>query len=258
MIKYFCSSDIHSFYDEWIIALENKGFELSNPDHKIIVCGDLFDRGDKSIECYDFLKEMKKQNRLTYIRGNHEDLLTDCVRDVRLGSRHIGNHHVSNGTVKTLSQFMRCSEYDLLCSCFDDNTFDQVSSELLQFINSTCVDYFELGDKVFVHGWVPTIVDENNCEIIHENWRDGDWKHARWKCGFDAWRCKLVPEGKTVVCGHWHTSYGWSEFRGRSEWGYDAEFVPFVDSGIVAIDACTAYTHMVNVVIFDEEGTLIE
>ena len=58
MIKYFCSSDIHSFYTEWMLALKSKGFDANNPDHKIIVCGDLLDRGHESIECINFMKNM--------------------------------------------------------------------------------------------------------------------------------------------------------------------------------------------------------
>lgn len=240
-----------------MLSLHEKGFDENNSEHKIIICGDLFDRGDQSIECYEFVKRMKDQDRLIYIRGNHEDLLTRCVFDLT-HNRHIGHHHISNGTIKTLSQFLKCSEYDILCDCVDHKVFENVTDNLLSFIDNTSIDYFELGDKIFVHGWVPTTSDENNYEVIDTNWRKGDWEHARWECGFDAWRCKLIPDGKTVVCGHWHTSYGWSEFRGRSEWGSDAEFTTFIDNGIIAVDACTVYTHMVNVVVFNERGDLIE
>lgn len=257
MTRYFCSSDIHSFFDIWMLSLTNKGFDINNAEHKIIICGDVFDRGDKSVECYKFITSLSEQNRLIYVRGNHEDLLIKCVSDLKRGN-HIGHHHISNGTIKTLAQFMHCSEYDLLCNCYDTTTFQSITQELMQFIETVSVDYFELGDKVFVHGWVPTTADEENHEIVHKNWRDGDWGRARWECGFDCWRCKLIPpDGKTVVCGHWHTSYGWSEFRGRSEWGPDAEFVPFIDNNIIAIDACTAYTKMINVVVFDAQGNLI-
>ena len=256
MIKYFCAGDIHSFFDIWMLCLSDKGFDENNIEHKIIICGDLFDRGDQSKECYDFVKRMKDQGRLIYIRGNHEDLLDRCIYEFNK-SRNIKNQHISNGTIKTLSHFLNCSEYDILCNCYDKLLFEQVTSELLSFINTTATDYFELGDKVFVHGWIPTTADESNHMIVHDNWRDGDWSEARWTCGFDDWRCKLIPEGKTVVCGHWHTSYGWSEFRGRSEWGPDAEFTTFIDKGIIAVDACTVYTHSVNVVVFDDKGNLI-
>lgn len=257
MKKYFCSGDIHSFYDEWIIALKNKGFELNNPEHNIIICGDLFDRGDQTIECYEFVRTLLEQNRLVYVRGNHEDLLERCAHDLRQ-RKNIEYYHKSNGTIKTLSHFMNCTVYDILCYCFDANKFEEITDELLEFFDKHLVNYFELGDKVFVHGWVPKTDDCEGHIIVHENWRDGDWSEARWACGFDSWGCKLIPEGKTVVCGHWHTSYGWAKFRGRYEWGSDAEFTPFIDNGIIALDACTSYTKMVNVVVFDEGGNLIE
>lgn len=256
MIRYFCSGDIHSFFNIWMLSLNDKGFDINNPEHKIIICGDLFDRGEHSCECFSFVQDMSARDRLIYVRGNHEDLLNDCIRGIKMGN--IGHHHVSNGTIKTLASFMNCSEYDMLCNCYEGTKFNKVTKQVLDFIEDTSVDYFELGDKVFVHGWVPVTFDEEDHEIVHKNWREGDWKQARWKCGFDAWRSNLIPDGKTVVCGHWHTSYGWAEFRGRSEWGPDAEFIPFIDNGIIAVDACTAYTHMVNVVVFNERGDLIE
>lgn len=257
MKKYFCSGDIHSFFDEWQIALNTKGFDINNPDHVIIICGDLFDRGPQTIECFEFVKKLAEENRLIYVRGNHEDLLEMCIHSIKRRSNR-GSHHKSNGTIKTLSHFMNCSEYDILCDCYDSRQFENVTNELFDFFDTHLVNYFELGDKVFVHGWVPTTSDEEGHLIVHDNWRDGGWPDARWECGFDNWICNLIPEGKTVVCGHWHTSYGWSQFRGRSEWGPDAEFTPFIAEGIIAVDACTVYTHMVNVVVFDEEGNLLE
>lgn len=43
MSKWFVRSDIHSAYAIWMEALVANGFDKNNPDHKILVCGDLFD-----------------------------------------------------------------------------------------------------------------------------------------------------------------------------------------------------------------------
>lgn len=43
MDKYFVFSDVHSFYDELMNALDDKGFNINNQEHVIISCGDLFD-----------------------------------------------------------------------------------------------------------------------------------------------------------------------------------------------------------------------
>ena len=55
------------------------------------------------------------------------------------------------------------------------------------------------------------------------------------------------------MCGHWHASYGHSKFEGKgSEFKEDADFTPYQASGIIAIDACTAHSGFVNVLVLDD------
>ena len=35
-MKYFIFSDVHSFYDELMLALNNAGFDKDNPEHAIV------------------------------------------------------------------------------------------------------------------------------------------------------------------------------------------------------------------------------
>jgi outer membrane protein insertion porin family len=60
-----------STYDDYTTA----GFDENNDDHKIVVCGDMFDRMDETVQTYEFAKKMIEQDKLIYVRGNHEDLL---------------------------------------------------------------------------------------------------------------------------------------------------------------------------------------
>lgn len=78
MEKYFITSDTHSFYNELIEELNNKGFDVNNNDHIIIMCGDLFDRGPDSLKIYNFIKSLPKDRRVL-IRGNHEYLFIDLL-----------------------------------------------------------------------------------------------------------------------------------------------------------------------------------
>lgn len=254
-MKYFVSADIHSYFVEWMSALHSAGFDMNNNEHCIIVCGDLFDRGDDSAKCLEFAKQLVAKNRFIYVRGNHEDLLNTCVQQMLSG--HVSNHHISNGTVKTLADIMDCSIYDVLSRSYSTEQRD-LAEALLKFINSNTIDYFELGETVFVHGWVPTTYDENKTMIVHANWREGDWKQARWENGMEMYNFDITVPEKTIVCGHWHTSYGWSKLANvGSEWGHDACFNTFIQPGIVALDGCVAYTCNVNVVIFDGNGKII-
>lgn len=251
--KYFISSDIHSFFDVWMAALQQAGFSKYNTEHKIIVCGDLFDRGNQSRECFEFVSDMIQQDRLIYIRGNHEDLLFDACR--QCGRTHIGSHHVSNGTIKTIGNLMNKTEYDILCSVYTSEEWNDFVEPVLRFIDNNAKDYYEVDDFIFVHGWVPTTADEEGHECVHENWREGDWKEARWSNGMEQAHFKLTVPDKTVVCGHWHTSWGHSRYhKDGSEWDLkDANFYPYIDKGIIALDACTAYTSMINVAVLNKE-----
>ena len=170
----------------------------------------------------------------------------------------VGGHHLSNGTLKTISHFTGIDEFSLLSDKFDHEVMLERIKPVIDFIESSSKDFFELDDKIFVHGWVPTTVNEDNFIVVQDNFRDGDWKEARWSNGMDMHLMNLIPENKTVVCGHWHTSWGWSVIRNKcSEWGDDAIFDPFIATGIIALDGCTAFTKKVNCVVFDETGKLI-
>lgn len=264
MKKYFVVSDIHSFYPILNIALNKQGFDRTNPEHILVVCGDAFDRGDFSVELFKFMKELNNAHKLVYIRGNHEDLLEDLIFDIR-HRKDIGRHHISNGTLNTVADIVGCSIYDILSNVFDWDIFEKRMTELLKFINETSVDYFQLGNTVFVHGWVPTTCDENKTMIVDENWRDGDWREARWENGMEMFHFDIVPpDVETVVCGHFHTSFAWHQYEDICpEWGPLAKFDTYIkyqdnsNSRIVALDACTAYSKKVNCVIFDENGKMI-
>ena len=84
--------------------LAKEGYDQNNCEHKVVVCGDLFDRMDESIQVYEFVKEMARQDRLIYVRGNHENLLKECVKEIQSG-RLPGYHHFRNGTIKTIRYY---------------------------------------------------------------------------------------------------------------------------------------------------------
>lgn len=268
-VKYFVSSDIHSFFTEWRNALHRAGFEEDNPDHHVIVCGDLFDRGLETVCCYDFVMKMLQQGRCVYIRGNHEDLMEALIMCVSR-RRDIGRHHITNGTLMSLAELTGHIDYDILCGVIDWAKFDSGVAKITELF-SHCVDYFEVGNYIFVHGWIP-------CKAVHTNssyfrvddkyeydpaWINAtteDWDKARWINGMAAHHDGVVVPNKTIVCGHWHTSFGHAnlEENNGTEWGPDANFEPYIKNGIIALDACTARTKTCNIYVIEEnrdEGT---
>lgn len=84
--------------------------------------------------------------------------------------------------------------------------------------------------------------------------------------------CGVKEPGKIIVCGHWHTSYGnvrkeMDDFD-LNGYKYSAEefdkshlerFKPYESDGIIALDACTAFTGFCNCMklVTDESGAVI-
>lgn len=253
MKTYFVISDIHGFYTEMKMALYKNGFRINNKEHIIILCGDAFDRGLETVKVYKFLKRLNNQNRLIYIRGNHEDLLFDCVRELKEKGGVASLHHYHNRTVDTVAQFM------------NENLLDEV----LEFIDKNTIDYYETKNYVFVHGWVPYVLQDGHSpnqkegELsvvmyprINLNANKEMWEHARWENGMAAWKLGAIIPDKTIVCGHWHCSWGNYNIhhKGSGDFEKDSLFEPFIDKGIIAIDACTAWTHKVNILVIDEKN----
>lgn len=236
MKKFFVVSDIHGFYDEFKTALDTSGFKPNDPNHYLISLGDNFDRGPDNRKVMEYLMSLE---RCILVRGNHEDLMEDMI--ARGGPQW---HDYSNGTVDTAIEFSKSVE-------INQHTLTVVKYEIQPFFDSM-INYFETKQYVFVHGWFPAI---RNGDSDWRNAHTSAWKKARWYNGMKE-ACVLMnldPQGKTVVCGHYHTSWGRSHLNDGYEWGPNADFSPFYDTGIIAIDACTAYSHKVNVLVLEDE-----
>lgn len=240
-MKYFVCSDIHGFYDEWQHALKEKGFDINNPSHKIIICGDLFDRGRQPKEIIDFILANKK--KFILIRGNHEDLMQEMI-DRNMTKRY----DIYNGTAQTIVDLEPRWQIKLF---YLQNIAKQTR---LQEILDSCIDYYETKHYIFVHGWIP--IDQKSYSY-DPNWREAHynaWYEARWQNPVNMYLEKIFEPNKTIVCGHWHCSALWHALDPSKyeEFGPKANFEPFIEQNIIALDACTAHSHKVNVLVLED------
>lgn len=243
-MRLFVASDIHSYFEIMMSELTKAGFDINNPEHIFVSCGDLFDRGPHSQKMMEFVCSLP-HNRKILVRGNHEDLMQDLLR-----RQFPYSHDFHNGTFDTVLQLCPDAEY-----------FNSACDEIKQtgdwdkYFDST-LNYFEIDRYIFVHGWIPNSDDWRNCDYF-------DWKNeARWMNGMEMWSQGVREPNKTIVCGHWHTSWGHSVLHNVGvEWddvpGCEEEMhtEPFVDDGIIALDACTAYSNKVNILVIDCNDT---
>lgn len=263
MKKLFCMADIHSFYELARDKLDEVGFDINNPDHIFVHCGDLLDRGPDSIKCLEMVNSIPDDRKIL-IYGNHEELMLDLIQ-----RSFFMAHDVHNGTLQSVAQIAELPYedvymFDLTAQCAMQKTWEH--PEFQQYKNSW-MDYAIVGQYVFVHAWIPThFYDGTNVTSLDRangDWKDGNWKKARWLNGMEEWAKGNRFMDKTIVCGHWHTSWGHAYlhdngvefqeayYRDEQDPNRIEHFEPFIDDGIIALDQCVAYSGIMNCEILE-------
>lgn len=249
-MKLYVTADTHGFYSILRDALTASGFFVETAPHKLVILGDLFDRGAEALEMQDFILQLMEEDRVILVKGNHEDLFVEMVTE-DAGLPY--SHHVSNGTYDTALQL---TGYDPAMARIRNFDFAEAARETSYYktIIPAMVDYYETKNYVFTHGWIPCIRERSGYSY-YSGWRlaqELEWKSARWYNGMDA--AQSADEDKIVLCGHWHCSYGHAKYEHKgSEFGPDADFTPYYGPGVIALDACTAHSKRINVIILDDE-----
>lgn len=248
-MKYYVTADPHGYYTILKQALTESGFFTDSEPHKLIILGDLFDRGSEACELQEFVLDLMEADQVILIKGNHEDLFEELVTEDH-GIAY--SHHVSNGTFDTAIQL---TGYDKTMAGLRNYDFADAAKRTPYYtkIIPAMLNYFETDHYIFVHGWIPCIRERRGYSY-YTDWRNADaneWKNARWFNGMDA--AQSCMEEKTILCGHWHTSYGHARYEKKgSEFGPDADFSPYYGPGIIALDACTAFIGKINVIILED------
>lgn len=297
-MKYFVVSDIHSYFTELKRALDAKGFDARNPEHTLIVCGDIFDRGKETLEVFDFLSSLNKK-RCILIKGNHESLLFELLK-----KDFPADYDFSNGTVSTCCQIANrdISAVDYSSVLFDvmlaKGGYGYSSNLNLANINSIVheqlnrnwkeivkkvkshkiikwlkgaqwVNYYELDKYIFVHSFIPV-----NCRLLdvrtpfyiyNPNWRKNssskDWENATWGCPYKLYDSGVFAQeehaGKVLVCGHWTTRDFHLNYEVDDN-DHTDDFSIYYGKHLIAIDACTALSKQVNVLVIDENYDIVK
>lgn len=237
MKKLFVVSDVHGHYTLLKKALEQAGFDKENEAHLLICCGDYFDRGDENLEVLRFFERLKHK---VLLRGNHEDLLLKLLQTGKLLP-----HHYINGTINTLKNIFGKYFVDPVNDTIDFSGKTRDTERICEFIEET-VDYYETEHYVFVHGWLP---ENGQTEEGRKNASTDDWAKSRWiKWNEKYMGLRPLPD-KTLVCGHLPTFYANSLDPSRGKNCCDI----FYGNGMIAVDAGTADTKCVNVLVLEDE-----
>jgi len=205
-------------------ALTSQGFNIDNPNHTVILCGDAFDRGVEANQVFQFIKTLLSLNRLIWIMGNHEYMILKRLEENVFKEK--------KETYNTLYQI--ASAYSGKADLSDPEIFSCCRAAGLEdLMRQNLIPYFEKQNYVFVHGFLP----KNKTEI-KPDWRSIPLTSWWGAINLNGMREVMVRNiklpGKTIVCGHSSAAFG------------KKDFYPYYGDGVVGIDANVYKTGFVN------------
>jgi serine/threonine protein phosphatase 1 len=235
--KFFVLSDIHGHYDELTTALEKAKFDTTNNNHKLIVCGDLFDRGSQNVAVYLFLKELKAKNKAIIIKGNHELFFNDL--DKKLPDRVHFNYQY-NAFNKTISEFSKLAINDLT-QYTNKELKTRIEANYPGFLNwlKKLPFYYETKNYLFTHAGL-----QLNVSLENNDWPKSVWTESE---SLEAIDLKKYNINKKLVMGHRPTII-------LGELDFDIHYSK--DQQKIYIDGGIAYNGKINVLVIDDEEIL--
>ena len=169
----------------------------------------------------------------------------------------------SNGTVETLNDLTN-NKYNEWIDLIKDEFLNSIAE---WFLSDDWIEYYETPHYIFTHAFIPLNV-RNAIHMYYaqpydlsfkENWRDStpkEFQNATWGCPWKLARDGLNKTGKTIVCGHWHTSDFFNNLKHlkiRYNWFSDNPLFISKKYKLIGLDACTAATHKINVLVLNED-----
>lgn len=281
-MKYYVISDLHGFLKPFTNRLKELGYDKANPNHTLVVLGDVFDRGEDTWRIYNYLTALP-QDRLVLVKGNHEYLLIKA-----LDKKCPDHYDFTNGTVHTICRMAaegdNTREADELYGQVKMGwDIDSCDGDFYELWRTTCeaakktdiykwlvsedwTDYFETMNYVMVHSFVPvTPIFPRGYDALltgiyngytyafepDKNWRNATklaWSLACWGNPIVWQKAGMFTDKKVLVCGHYATGYI------REHLGLDGDdFSIFEGYGMVAIDGMVAATGVANVFVCEDK-----
>lgn len=238
-MKYFVISDIHGYYKEMRTALRKAGYRKSNPEHKLIVLGDIFDRGPDCVKVYKFLRSIPKDRRVL-IRGNHEFFLKLVTE-----RGYVTSADIHNGTAETINQFIKNFYPNLT---FNSLVTPFLNTGIAQWIFSDeWVNYWELNNLIFVHSWIPY-----EGVYCREDWKDASmlaWFKATLALPYEMIQICPAPDDTVIVCGHCKASDLRTVLDGEPP--DNNNNTTYIGDKVIGLDSCVYESGFCNVLVLE-------
>lgn len=259
--KIFFCSDIHGEFQILRNTLDEVGFDEENPNHLLVVLGDINDRGREFLNLYKYLKILCDDGKAIVTSGNHHSFLVDFLEGKNPSYCYFNYRY--NGLNETIADLWhRTNPFEswlfLNGDKFNnddlaDSVFGMFQKECAKDINEEYPDllpwlksmpkYFESKNYIGAHA---------SLDLNAEDWRnpDRDWYDLEFDDG--SFICYKNNTGKTVVVGHFDTGSLRSMWQIDSKDKDDHSILKTSDNEVF-IDGCVPLTKIVNIFVAEDE-----
>ncbi|MEG0255980.1 MAG: metallophosphoesterase family protein [Vagococcus sp.] len=225
MKKYlFVIGDIHGEIELFLSLLQ----DFDKSEHQLVLIGDLLDRGRKSKECLLLGMKLVKEMEAIYLRGNHEQLFLDFLRDPE--NRY--SNYLLNGGGETIECLLHQGALDEYSPTEMSLMIQTRYKELILFLE-TLPYYFEWEQYICVHAGV---------NLSLPSWKNTSKRDFLWiRNEFHTMSNKT---GKVIIFGHTPTMYLYKEMDATKLWLSDDK---------IGLDGGGVYGGSIHGVILDKK-----
>jgi serine/threonine protein phosphatase 1 len=225
MSRILMISDIHGCIKQFNELLDV--IKYIPDEDKLILLGDYVDRGPRSKETVERVKELVDNYNVIALRGNHDQRLVDLIRT---DSEMIQTKFLEHGGIQTLRSY---------CDFITDNIDDELFKQARQYIRDRFYSHIEFIESLpFYHEDLHHIYVHAGLNPKYTNWREqpeydfmyikGEFHHSR------------PLTDKPVIFGHTRTI----ELHDSSDIWFG--------QNKIGIDGGCAYGMQLNCLIYDE------
>lgn len=224
--QYFIVSDVHGHYELLCELLTHWDRE----NQTLILLGDMGDRGPQTKECYLAAKQLVEEEGAIYIKGNHEKIIHDWLKE----PREAFEWFLKNGGGATIESLLGVEAFEQLSPEEMAAAIQETYADLLDFI-ATRPLYFECDEMVCVHAGI-------NVEL--DDWHQTSERDFIWQR--EPFLSTPYPLDKPIIFGHTVTNHLWKEENRWDIWQHE---------GKIGIDTGASYGGFLTGIIW-KEGTI--